>query len=72
MFIKSPKQSTYFLCKTSLSEVDYASTLGRFQVCEVLKNRSVNSQCYFKKPCPQEKFHSYQQIDCCETPKNLC
>ena len=30
MFINSPRQSTYFFCKISLSEVDYASALGRF------------------------------------------
>ena len=29
MFMNSLRQPTYF-CETSLSEVDYASTLGRF------------------------------------------
>ena len=33
MLINSTGQSTHFW-KTSLSEVDYASTLGRFWVCE--------------------------------------
>ena len=30
MFSNSPRQSICFFCETSLSEVDYASTLGRF------------------------------------------
>ena len=53
-------------------KVDYASTFVRFQVCERLKNRSASSQCYSKKPSPEENLHSYQQIDCCQTPKNFC
>ena len=43
-----------------------------FLVCEGLKNRSAISQCYYKKLSQEENFHSYQQIDRCETPKNLC
>ena len=43
-----------------------------FRCVKVGKMEVLEISVFFLKQSPEENFHSYQQIDRCETPKNLC